>query len=84
MMLENNKLGIKPGVYSHISTGGIYVVMTAVTHVKKGGIWFKLPDPYVVYRNLETQYEEIDGKKTEVMKHYMKKLSEFKERFKPE
>lgn len=82
MIIEHNQFGLRPGPYEHykINADGshpIYVVENIVTHVWKKGIWFKLQDPYVIYRNLENQYEEVNGTRQWVIKSFMRTLSEF-------
>lgn len=88
-MLEHNQYEIKPGPYQHYK-GGIYIVENILTHHKVEGVWTKIQDPLIIYRNLEAQYEAINGDKpVMVIKTYCRTFVEFHEvidgvpRFKP-
>lgn len=77
-MLEHNQFGIKPGTYEHYK-GGIYVVENILTHEKPiaEGAWTKMHDPLVIYRNLEQQFESVNGTKQYVIKTFARPLTEF-------
>lgn len=81
-MIEHNEYKVKPGVYEHykINADGkhpVYVVENIGNWVQVHGVWTKLQDPLVIYRNLEHQFEEVNGKPTWVIKNFMRPLSEF-------
>lgn len=76
-MLEHNQYHIKPGAYKHYK-GGIYIVENILTHHKVEGVWTKLHDPLVIYRNLDAQYESINGKApVMIVKTYCRTFLEF-------
>lgn len=81
-MLEHSQFHVKPGAYEHYKTNAdgshpIYVVENIITHHQQEGVWVKLQDPFVVYRNLDQQFENINGTRTWVIKTFMRPLSEF-------
>jgi hypothetical protein len=82
-MLIKNQFKLEPGPYEHYkqNTDGshpIYVVESMVTHMELNGVWTKLQDPLVVYRNLEPQWHETPtGGKTQLLKHFARPFSEF-------
>ena len=53
-----------------------FIVCPHTHHVRALNI-VVLPDPLVIYRYLEGQYEEVNGQKTLVIMTFSKKLSEF-------
>lgn len=77
-MLENNQFGIKPGPYKHYK-GATFIVENILTHQEEDqeGPFIKLQDPLVIYRDLEYQFESLNGVKQLVIKTYSMPLSLF-------
>lgn len=78
-MLEHNQFGLKPGAYQHYK-GGIFVVENVLTHQEEDpeGPFMKLQDPLVIYRNLEQQFETLNGgNPKQIIKTYSMPISLF-------
>lgn len=73
-----NEYNLEPGVYQHYK-GGLYVVTDIVTHMDNPAIgkMDPLPDPLVVYRDVEAPVRHVNGKNQAVHQVYARPLSEF-------
>lgn len=80
-----NEFGLEPGVYRHYK-GGLYVVTDVVTHMEavdvtqdalNMGPMAELPDPLVIYRDVEPIKRHVNGKSTIAHQVYARKLSDF-------
>lgn len=77
-----NEFNLEPGIYSH--GNGLYVVMEIVTHLDNPatGKMEPIPDPLVVYRDIQPVVRHVEGRPQQVHEVYGKVLSEFKQKFK--
>lgn len=73
-----NEYNLEPGVYQHYK-GGLYVVTDIVTHMDNTAIgkMEPLPDPLVVYRDIEAPVRHVNGKSQAAHQVYARPLNEF-------
>ncbi len=72
-----NEFDFSPGTYRHYK-GGVYVAVDLITHMDGAqGTMEPLPDPLVVYRDLEAIVKHVNGRPIAVHQRYARKLSEF-------
>lgn len=73
-----NEYNLEPGVYQHYK-GGLYVVTDIVTHMDNPAIgkMEPLPDPLVVYRDLEAPVRHVNGRSQSAHQVYARTLNEF-------
>lgn len=79
-----NEYGIEPGAYEH-QRGGIYVVTDVISHSSVQD--FKehlvhLPDPFVVFRDVQAPVKDVNGRATAVHQVYSMPISKFNQQFK--
>lgn len=77
-----NEYNLEPGVYRH-HKGRLYVVTDIVTHMDNTAVgkMEPLPDPLVVYRDLEAPVRRVNGRNQSAHQVYARKLSEFNAKF---
>lgn len=76
-----NEFGIEPGVYQH-HKGSLYVVVEIITHMdNEEGKMQALPDPLVVYRDLQDPVRHVGGRSQPAYQRYALPLSQFREKF---
>jgi hypothetical protein len=77
-MTRINEFNIEPGVYQHYK-GSHYVVVELVTHMENAAVgkMEPLPDPLVVYRDLQVVMRHVNGKYQNAHQVYARAYSEF-------
>lgn len=77
-MNEINEFNFKPGPYRHYK-GGYYVALDIITHLEnpRTGKMEPLPDPLVVYRDLDAIIRHVNGRPSAAHQRYARALSEF-------
>lgn len=73
-----NEFNFEPGTYRHYK-GGLYVALDIITHAENTatGKIEALPDPLVVYRDLDAVVQHVNGRPSIPHKRYARALSEF-------
>lgn len=73
-----NEFDFEPGTYRHYK-GGLYVALDIVTHTEnpQTGKMEALPDPLVVYRDLNAVVQHVNGRPSIPHRRYARALSEF-------